>query len=419
MHKRVKMSEHTHHDQAHAVLGASGAHRWMNCPGSVAMAKEIGHEETESIYAREGTAAHAVAEKCLRSGLDPEFYVGQKIEGIKVTREMAASVRIYVDRVRMVAKAAQTEPLIEVRFDLSKGGPEGKGLEPPEPMFGTADAVVWDELHGRTLWVLDYKHGQGVTVEAENNPQLMYYALGAVLKLGMNPPPRKIKVVIVQPRASHPDGIIRDWEFEWADLVAFKNELMVAAYATQEENAPLKTGSWCRFCPARAVCPAQEELAVAVAQQEFGAMVPATEEQPGSLPAPYTLTEDELLEILDKSDYVIEWLREVQRYADNLLETGTPLPGWKLVAKRANRKWNDEEEVIAFLRGVDGVEEEDYLPRKLLSPNQTELLLRRVGAELPEHFTNREVSGYNRVREEDPRRAICPAGAEFTEAQEG
>lgn len=407
------MSEHTHQEQAHAILGASGAKRWMNCPGSVRLSAEVGHEDTTSFYAREGTAAHAVAEKCLTSGLDPEFYVGQRIEGVNVTREMASAVRVYVDRVRMVAEAAQTEPLIEVKFDLGSGGPDDKGLDPPEPMFGTADAVIYDELHGKHLWVFDYKHGQGVAVEAEENPQLQYYALGAVLKLGIKP--RKISVVIIQPRASHPLGIIRDWTFDWEHLVAFKERMMVAAYATAEPDAPLACGDWCRFCPARAECPAQHNLAVETAKQEFEVMVVGDEEVPGSLPEAHALTEDEVLAVLDKADYVIEWLRSVQKYADEKLNRGEEVPGWKLVAKRSNRAWTDEAEVEAALAKIPGIDIDDYKPRKLLSVRQAELLLRRVDADLPEGLDNRDVRGYNMVREADPRTAaqILLPGDEF------
>ena len=407
------MSEHTHQEQTHAVLGASGAKRWMNCAGSVRLSAEIGHEDTSSFYAREGTAAHAVAEKCLTSGLDPEFYVGQRIEGVTVNREMASAVRVYVERVRMVADTAQADTLIEVRFDLSKGGPEDKGLDPPEPMFGTADAVIYDELHGKHLWIFDYKHGQGVAVEAEYNPQLQYYALGAILKLGVKP--RKITVVIIQPRASHPLGIVRDWTFDWEDLVAFKEKLMVAAYATAEPDAPLATGDWCRFCPARAECPAQHALAVETAQQEFEVMVVGDDEGPGSLPEVHALTEDEVLAVLDKADYVIGWLRAVQKYADEKLNRAEAVPGWKLVAKKSNRKWNDEDEVLALMETIPGIDIDDYAPRKLPSVNQAGLLLRRVDADLPEGLDNRDVTGYNMVREDDPRTAaqILLPGDEF------
>jgi hypothetical protein len=375
----------------------------MNCPGQVRLSAECGGEDRGTFYSREGTAAHRVAEKCLVNGMDPEFYVGQKIEGVKVSREMASAVRVYVDKVRMVAGATNytiTEKDVEVRVSLEK-------CDPPEDMFGTVDYRQYDELRGRHLWVIDYKHGQGVTVEAAENEQLMYYALGAVLELNVKP--RKITVVIVQPRASHPDGIIRDWTFDWERLVEFKNDLMVAAYATRDEDAPLAVGDWCRFCPALAQCPAQHDHAVEVAQQEFAVM---RTDEPGSLPAPHALTEEELLLVLEKGDYVSRWLKAVRDYAFEKLEQGEELPGWKLVPKRANRKWNDEEEVRALLLQYPGVEEVDITKTALISPRQAELLLRRISEELPEGLTNRTPSGYNLAPSDTPAPAHTP-GAEF------
>lgn len=389
------MSEHTHERQAHAILGASGAKRWMACPGSVRLSAEVPGGDKGSFYAREGTAAHAVAEKCLLNGMDPEFYVGQKIEGIKVTREMAAAVSVYVDKVRMIFGAEEEieDRHVECRFSLEE-------LDPPEPMFGTVDCWKYDELRGKHLWILDYKHGQGVAVEAEDNVQLMYYALGAVLENRIRP--RKITVVIVQPRCSHKDGLVRDWTFNWEDLVDFKDRLMVAAYATEVPDAPLAVGDHCRFCPAVAVCPAQHQYAIEVAQEEFSAIDETT------LPPPEILTDAELGDVLAKADMVLMWLSACKNYAVRQLETSGTVPGWKLVNKRANRKWNSQEEVVATVKGL-GLEEEDYTePGKLLSPNKMEQRLKQFGLDLPEGLTNRAPSGYNLAPEDDPRPGVSP-----------
>lgn len=393
------MSEHTHEQQAHAVLGASGAKRWMNCPGSVRLSAEVPFSDTGSVYAREGTAAHAVAEKCLLNGMDPVFYVGQKIEGIKVTREMAAAVSVYVDKVRLIAAGATqeiTDENVECRFSL-------EALDPPEDMFGTVDFWMYDELRGKHLWICDYKHGAGVAVEAVDNPQLMYYALGAVLANAVKP--RKITVVIVQPRCAHHDGIVRDWTFDWEDLVAFKEDLMVAAYETEKPDASLAVGDWCRFCPALALCPAQQEFAVAVAQNEFADL----DVQDDPLPQPHLLSGDELEVVLDKADYVMAWLRACQRYAQERLEAGEKVVGnYKLVTKRANRKWTDEDEVKDYLATLDGLEPEDYTESALLSPAKLEKLLRTFGYDLPEGLTNRTPNGYSMVPVDDPRPEASP-----------
>lgn len=389
------MSEHQEKAQ-HAILGASGAARWMNCPGSVRLSAEIDTPDTGSWYAREGTAAHAIAEKCLLNGMDPEFYIGQKIEGIKVTDEMASAVAIYVDKVRMIAGEEEIlDEHVECQFSLAL-------LDPPEDMFGTVDYWRYDELRGKHLWIVDYKHGQGVAVEALDNVQLMYYALGAILENRIKP--RKITVVIVQPRCAHPDGLIRDWTFEYEELVKFKDALMVAAYETEKADAALNTGGWCRFCPARSHCPAQYSTAVVLAQDEFSDL-----DEADPLPVPSAMTEEEIGVVLDKADFVMDWLRSVQSYAKEQLETNLPVEGWKLVAKRANRKWTDEEDVLSFLRTQEGMDEGDYNePPKLKSPAKLEKALRRFGYELPDGLTNRTPNGYNVVREDDPRPAASP-----------
>jgi hypothetical protein len=392
----------------HAVLGASSAARWMHCPGSIRLAAELPEPDDHgSVYAREGTAAHAVAAKCLLNGMDPELYVDQKIEGIRVTGDMAAAIRIYVDKVRLVAQGALheiTDENVECRFDLSP-------LEPPEPMFGTVDYWQYDELRGKHLWIFDYKHGQGVAVEAEENEQLLFYALGAVLHNRIKP--RKITVVIVQPRCAHPMGTVRDWTFNWEHLVAFKERLMVQAYLTREPDAPLAVGDWCKFCPAKAHCPAQYSTAVTVAQSEFADL---SETDP--LPQPHVMLEEELEAVLDKADMVLDWLHSVQAYAREQLEANKVVEGWKLVAKRANRKWVDEEEVLDFLKTCEGMESDDYTePPTLLSPAKLERALKRFGFRLPAGLTHRTPSGYNMVREDDPRPAASPqlsAVDEFT-----
>ena len=378
----------------HAILGASGASRWMVCPGSVRLASEIEFKDTGSSYAREGTAAHAVAEKSLLDGMPPEFYVGQKFEGVKVDRDMAAAVRVYVEKVRMVAKACGTtidESHVETQFTLEK-------LNPPGPMFGTVD--YWDfDLSTKHLWILDYKHGAGVAVEATENPQLMYYALGAVLATGIKP--AKVTVVIVQPRCFHDDGTVRDYTFNYDRLNSFTRELLHAAHMTEAPDAPLVLDeAACRWCPAKAHCPLQHETAVVLAQSEFEVMEEAT------LPAPESLTEEEIEVILDKADMVSEWLNSIRKHAKDKLEASHEVEGWKLVNKAAHRKWVDDDQVLKILGGMEGLDLDDFVT--VVSPAQVEKRLRRYGHELPEGLTSATPSGFNMVRVSDKRTAVHP-----------
>jgi hypothetical protein len=370
----------------------------MNCPGSVRLAAEIDFPDTGSVYAQEGTAAHAVAEKCLLDGMDPEFYVGQKFDGIKVDRDMAAAVRVYVEKVRLVAKACGTvidKSHVETQFSL-------KQLNPPGPMFGTVDYWDWEPV-AKHLWVLDYKHGAGVAVEATENPQAMYYALGAALSLGIKP--EKITVVIVQPRCAHEDGTVRDYTFDYDRLQRFAAELLDAAHATTEPDAPLvQSEGACRWCPAKAHCPLQHEYAVAVAQQEFDVV------QENTLPEPEALTEEELEVILDKADMVSAWLNAVRKHAKDKLQANHEVKGWKLVWKSAQRKWIDEDQVMRHLATIEGLDLDAFV--QVVSPAQVEKRLRRFGEELPEGMTHKTPSGYNMVRADDKRMAVQP-GEEF------
>lgn len=382
----------------HAILGASGAVRWMTCAGSVRLAEQVEHKDTGSEYAREGTCAHAIGERSLLDGMEPEYYIGMKFEGVKVDRDMAVAVREYVEKVKLVAASCGTKigpEHVETQFNLEK-------LNPPQPMFGTVD--YWDfNPETKHLWILDYKHGQGVAVEAEENPQLMYYALGAVLATGIRPD--KITVTIVQPRCYHEDGTVRDYTFDYDRLKSFTKELMAAAHATEEPDAPLvMSEAGCRWCPAKAQCPLQHETAVAVAQQEFDVV------EADTLPVPETLTEEQVELVLDKADTVISWLNAVKKHTKDKLERSQSVDGWKLVWKSANRKWVDEEEVVQILKGIEGLDLDDFV--SVVSPAQVEKRLKRYGAQLPEGLTHKKPSGYNMVRATDKRDAVVP-GDEF------
>jgi hypothetical protein len=364
----------------------------MACPGSVQLSETIPQHDTTTKYAAEGTAAHEVAEMSLRTGVDPEMYVGKKIDGITVTKEMALAVGVYVDKVNTLAKSLGAEPKLEVQFSLGR-------LNPKEPMFGTADCVVYDELTGH-LHVLDYKHGRGVVVEAVDNPQLQYYALGAVLELGVKP--REITVWIIQPRAPHKDGVVRDWSFDWEHLVAFRHELMTAAYRTRDEDPPLSVGDHCRFCPASAICPAQKEHALTVVQDAF------VEAEPPALPGPETLTKEEIEIVLAQADHLMAWLRDVKSYAHEQLEQGHEVEGWKLITKKGNRTWADPEVAKQILREDFKFKVKEITSTKLLSPSQIEALLRRRGEQLPEGLVYRAEKGYNMVEASDPRPEAIP-----------
>jgi hypothetical protein len=374
----------------HATLGASSSHRWMECPGTVRLSALAPKQDSSSPHAREGTAAHELAAKVLLEGGACEDHVGLTIvveeEEIVVDADMAEATQVYVDAVNTARGPLAVH--VEERFDLSP-------LNPPAPMFGTADAVIWDH-RTKTLHVYDLKFGRGVVVQAEDNPQTLYYALGAVVSLKVKP--ETITCNIVQPRAGDPAH--RQATYTWAELVEFKRKLFEAAEATTDPDAPLNPGDHCQWCPPISICPAQQATAVAVAQVEFEAMEEAT------LPSVEVLTEEQVLEVLDKADLIRNWLSAVEDSVKTRLEQGEEVPGWKLVDKRATRRWADEDAAERWLRRKIGARR--AFKKVLLSPAQAEKELKTDGEDLPDKYVEKKSSGYNMVRDSNPKPAVTP-----------
>lgn len=408
----------------HVRLSPSGAHRWRNCPGSVRLEAEVGRPDTSSVHSREGTAAHDLAERCLNENLNPMEQIGQTIvvDGqagdpeaeyeIEVTEEMAISVRLFVDYVRERAVELNGEVFVEVRVNL-------EDLDPPAPMGGTADAVIWSPSR-RLLEVVDLKYGRGVVVEIEGNDQTRYYALGAVVELRKKP--ETVRTTIVQPRAQHADGPVRTASMSFQDLVEFKHRLFSDAEATQDPAAPLITGTWCRWCDALPVCPAQQVRALEVAQTEFDVLAEVEGDDESPLPTPKKLSVEQLVKILEASDVLETWLRSVRDYAQNRLERGLEVPGYKLVEGRSNRRWREDEEeaVDTFLRGK-GLRVDERAPRKLISPYQAEKKLKAAGYDPGGsrrfHSLIHKPQGKPKmVREDHPKPALPPSAQEDFDA---
>jgi hypothetical protein len=358
-----------------------------------------GQPEYPSVYAEEGTAAHDLAEQCLATkDLDPHDFLGDVINGFEVDEEMADAVREYVHYVRASHLASGGVLMVETQFDLAE-------LDPPGPMFGTSDACIWNYAAG-TLEVIDYKHGAGVPVGVIDNPQLKYYALGAALELRkrgvMSKPPSKIVLTIVQPRAPHTLGSIRSFDMTWGDLLAFKSQLLSFADRTTKPDAPLHAGDHCRWCRASAVCPAQEAHAIELAQGDFEVIPPEAEH----------LTDAQLARVLELAPRFEAWIRAIREYVTGRTMSGDTVEGWKLVDKRATRKWADEEAAMSWLESVSGCDERDLFTWKMKSPAQAEkTLLKGLKGDdekrlkIPEELVDKKPTGYNLVPLDDPRPA--------------
>ena len=397
--------------KAHAELGASTASRWMACPGSIRLTRGLPNPETE--YSREGTAAHRLGELALRKEKETYLWTGMELENVVVTEEMAENVKVYVDHCReLIASDKDAIFWIERPFNLQRLNPPGDA-----EMFGTPDFMIYLPST-RTLHVVDYKNGKGVVVEVTGNKQTRYYGLGGVLSIQDEHPELQIDDVvltIIQPRAGHVDGPIRSETLDYLELLEFAGDLMNAAARTLDPNAPLVAGNHCRFCPASSRCPAQLALAESIAQVEFSQMLPnVPEHQP---PAPELLPSGDLGDMLQRVPILEDWIKAMWAEAARRLEAGEKVEGLKLVAKRAQRNWIDEQEARAVIELEVGLRPEDYEDRRLKSPAQIEKLLgRTVFGTIEGDLVLKRSSGNTVALASDARQEVLLLpGSEFSE----
>lgn len=344
----------------HAVLSASGSKRWLTCPGSIRMS--VGMPRSSSVYAREGTASHKLADKKLRDGGMAADELGAmiQVEGavFEVTTEMAEAVQVYLDLVRTEVELAGkgAELMIENRFKLDWLYP---GL------YGTNDAMICQPF-GKAV-VIDLKYGSGVSVDVNDNSQLLYYGLGGTKDGGYE----EVEIVVCQPRGNHPDGPIRRQLMTIDELTAWgKDVLLKGAIATEDPDAPLVTSDECRFCPALAICPEQKKKAYEVAKFAFS-------EVPVEPVPPTAMTYEEMTKVLNASKDIENWLASVRSHVRLLLDEGRVTSaevGYKLVEGRASRAWSDEKEAEEWLTAL--IEDGAYIPKKLVSPAQAEKVLK-------------------------------------------
>ena len=351
--------------ELHSHIGASSAYRWINCPGSVRLYAQLpARRATE--YAATGTVAHALCEECLVKGLDPERFLGEVREQdgfkVEVTEQMIQGVTLYVGRVRDDLARYGGTLLVEQSFDLSWVYPG---------MFGRNDSCIVPDQALGTLRVKDYKNGRK-PVAAQENPQVMYYGLGA---LGQH---NLWSVEMVEMEIVQPNGIGKSvfdtWTcrtkvlYEWAFDV-----LRPAAIATEAPDAPCRMGDQCIFCEAAAICPAKKEAALSLLD------APVEAGQVATLPAVSMLTPEQLgkLSAFFNSEEFQAWVKALAAEEQAMLARGVAVPGRKLieVATQGNRKWKDEEEVIKVFAEYG----EAIFSSKLLSPAQLTTMLTKTG----------------------------------------
>ena len=322
----------------HAILAPSAAHRWLVCTPCAQLEATLPQETSE--YAREGTLAHSLCEHKLRIWLDHEAaYTAYSTTG--VPGEMNEMTDRYADYVieELIAQRANTPDaklLVEVPLDFTGYVPDS---------FGTSDVVI---VSDDTLIVIDFKYGKGVRVDAEGNPQLRLYALGAYLALNEIYDFTKVRTVVFQPRLDHIDS--EDLTVE--SLLLWAREVVKPrAEMASKGEGPYQPGEHCRFCRAAAVCRARAEEAFKVVDK-------ASE-------LPPTLADEEIAAVLGKLDATEAWIKSIREYAlDKAVKEGKHWPGYKLVEARTLRKIGDQVAALDRLEQA-GYDKDDVTNVKL------------------------------------------------------
>lgn len=362
------------------IVGGSTAKRVIACPGSVALVDKMPPKPSSS-YADTGTLLHDTIADILDGKGKPLDYVGRKHEDVVLTEEL-----IETKLLPALTALDAVDPDKEMEYAVESVVGFGDFL--PD-VFGSVDLI--GRLDGRAI-VLDWKFGDGVVVEVEENAQLLFYAAAA-----MRTPATSwvfegvtdVELVIVQPPS------VKRWMTTVERIKAFEDELARAVKVALKPDAPLAAGEHCRWCAAKPVCPLMT-----------GAIDRITKAKIEALPV------EQIAHYLDQIPMVESFIKDLQQLAHGLIEEGASVPGWKLVNKRATRQWTDPDKAAAFLMqtGVEPYEE------KLITPAAAEKLLKKAKQNLPDDLVVAVSSGSTLAPESDPRPSVVSIGQTLRKA---
>ncbi len=416
----------------HAKLPPSGAHRWMNCAGSVNL---IGDEPgTAGVEAMRGTAAHKVVETMLQNGeRDANDYHHFNIlvhldtggtllyspgSEVPVKKDwhlficddtMVAGVQMMLDEVDRVVEDCFDPELFTERF-LNMSWLDDR-------LGGTADVTIADP---DWIHLLDYKNGR-VLVEVKDNEQMKNYAVGL---LHEHPEARGVTVHLVQPNGIHEDGCIREESYTADELKLFELQMKKAADATAKPNALRRAGDWCQYCPAKIRCPEFEAVALAEAGMDFAS-------DPAEVPPSVFDDSDDELAVIDDGGVMYrdslarkakwipvldQWVRDIKKAIFTELMNERDVPGKKLVHGKSNRAWGDKDNIAGQLIAAGVPEDQVYTDPKVKSPAQIEkvrppgmkpAVIKKIVAE----FAFKPLGRITVADADDAREAVDPASA--------
>lgn len=390
--------------EQHALLSASSAARWLKCTAAPRYEEQFPENTTE--YAEEGRLAHAICElkviKKFTTQLTQRTYT-TRLNKLKkdplFLEEMERTSDAYIEHLTELAMTYPATPNVaaEVRVDFSEYVPEG---------FGTCDCIM---IGGDTLSITDYKHGKGVAVSAEGNPQMRLYALGALkrYKPVYGNSIKKVCMTIDQPRIQ--DDVSRE-TITVEDLYAWGESIKPAAQKAYMGLGTFCPGEHCRFCRGKAQCKARAEQNTAL--EEFKDCVPQNGEKP-PLFGQGVLTDEEIGDLLVRGKELVAWYKDLEEYALNALLNGKAIPGWKAVAGRSNRAFSDPDAAVAAVIAA-GYDEAIVYERKPKTLTQLEALMGKTEfAEKLGQFVVKPLGKPTLAPMTDKREAYNPAVADF------
>jgi len=369
--------------QHSSIVGGSTAKRVINCPGSVALVARM-PPKLSSVYADTGTLLHNIIADILDTSAKPEDFLGMVHADVTFDQDL-------LERKLLPALAALNDIDAEREMEYAVESVVGFGELLPD-VFGSADIVG---RIGDTAYIVDWKFGDGVAVEVEENPQLMFYAAAAMRTDATKwafEGATKIELVIVQP------PYVKRWETTPRRIQLFEKELIAAVKAAQQPDAPLAQGDWCRWCAAKAICPIMTGAA-------DRALVSTLK----------NLSIENMSDYLGMADQLESWIKEVRALAMQTLEAGLPVPGYKLVPKRGTRQWVDENKALEAMRAM-GVNAMELTEMTILSPAKAEKVLKKHKLALPADHVVSVSSGNTLATEDDPRPAALQIGAQLSAA---
>lgn len=381
--------------EAHALLSASSASRWLHCTAAPRFEEQF--PESTSDYAEEGRLAHEICElkvlKHFTLQIKPRAFTARlnKLKSDpRYSDEMDKTSDLYIEHLSERAMQYKTRPNVvaEVRVDFDEYVPEG---------FGTCDCIM---IGGDTLSITDYKHGKGVPVLAECNPQMRLYALGALKRYApvYGDSIKNVTMTIDQPRTQ---SEVSTETITVEELLAWGESIKPIAQAAYDGHGRFEPGEWCRFCRGRTKCRAQAERNTAL--EEFKDCKPET------------LTDAEIGDLLVRGANLVKWYKDLEDYALKTILDGGTIPGWKAVAGRSIRSFSDQEAAIAAAIAA-GYDESLVYDRKPKTLSELEKLMGKVDfADKLGKFVVKPLGKPTLAPDTDKREPYSSAAADFAE----